>query len=102
MRIEWDEPEGAGWKAVDVELPAEGVVVDVWMQIAPSPMSMGMGDEFGVPDAWREGSKWRHIYRGEPADLHAHYVSHWRERLPGAIPLGPGWGMAPALNMVRA
>lgn len=100
MKIAWDKPDGSGWK-VAKQKPPVNEVVDVWMRIAPSALSMGMSDEFGVPDAWWDGAKWRHMYRGAAAELDSSYVSHWRQRQPGALRFGPGWSAAPA-HMVPA
>lgn len=69
-----------GWRKVSKFAEADGVVVDVWLTIYASPLSMGFSDSFGVPDAWRDGGKWMHTYRGAPAQLDERYVSHWRPR----------------------
>lgn len=98
MKIVWDEPEGTGWQPIESGPPPDDRVVDVWMQIAPSARSMGLSDEFGVPDAWRSNGRWQHVYRGKPEELDGSYVSHWRERQPGALAFGPGWGPAPQLE----
>lgn len=73
------EEKGAGWKSIK-SAPRDGSVIDVWLTIHPSPHSMGMGDSFGVPDAWFENGKWVHTYRGKPTELDASYITHWRPR----------------------
>jgi hypothetical protein len=96
MKVIWDKLEGGGWKTLSRKtLPSEKVVVDVWMRIPASPRSFGMSDEFGVPDAWREGGVWYHIFNGRPEPVASEYISHWRDRQPGELRLGLGWGSAP-------
>lgn len=65
------------WRKID-SAPKDGTVIDLWLSIHASPLSMGMSDEFGVPDAWWDGSRWVHTYRGRPTELYGHYVTHWR------------------------
>jgi hypothetical protein len=76
------EQKGAGWKTIK-SAPRDGAVIDVWLTISASPMSMGMSDSFGVPDAWFQDGKWVHTYRGKPTELDRHYVTHWRSRTAG-------------------
>lgn len=52
--------------------------VDVWMHVAASPLSFGMGDAFRVADCWRnEQGKWVHDFRGKEAELNDGYITHW-------------------------
>lgn len=73
------EKKGRGWRAIK-DAPRDGTVIDVWVKIHASPMSMGFSDEFGVPDAWFENGKWVHMYRGRATELYTHYVTHWRPK----------------------
>lgn len=71
------EDRGKGWKPIK-SAPRDGTLVDVWLEIHASPRSMGMGDSFGVPDAWFKDGKWVHTYRGKPTELDQSYITHWR------------------------
>lgn len=73
------EERGKGWKTIK-SAPLDGTVVDVWLEIYPSARSMGMGDAFGVPDAWFKDGKWVHMYRGAPTELERSYITHWRPK----------------------
>lgn len=73
------EKKGRGWKPIK-DAPRDGTIIDVWLEIHPSPLSMGMGDSFGVPDAWFQDGKWVHTYRGKPTELNSWYITHWRPR----------------------
>lgn len=75
------ENRDADWKPIE-SAPRDGTVIDVWMEIHPSPRSMGMGDSFGVPDAWFSEGKWVHMHRGNPAELEHSYITHWRPKSP--------------------
>lgn len=68
-----------GWQPI-ADAPRDGTVIDVWMEIHPSPMSMGMSDSFGVPDAWFENGKWVHTYKGRPTELDSNYITLWRSK----------------------
>lgn len=65
------------WKPIK-GAPRDGTVIDLWLSVHASPRSMGMSDEFGVPDAWFEDGKWVHIYKGKPTELYTDYVTHYR------------------------
>lgn len=65
------------WRTIELFRGADGERVTLWLSISPSPMSMGMGDAFAVPDCWREGGAWVHEYRGRPTELASHYVTHF-------------------------
>ena len=71
------EEKGKGWKPIE-SAPRDGTVIDVWLEIHASPMSMGMSDSFGVPDAWFKDGKWVHMYRGLPTELETGYIKQWR------------------------
>lgn len=73
------EKKGRGWFPIKTA-PRDGTVIDLWLTIHASPRSMGMGDCFGVPDAWFENGKWVHIYRGKSAELESDYITHWRQK----------------------
>lgn len=73
------EKKEGDWQSIKTA-PQDGTVIDLWLDINPSPLSMGMGDSFGVPDAWFENGKWVHMYRGKPTELDRHYIKHWRSR----------------------
>lgn len=73
------EEKGRGWKPIK-SAPRDGTIVDLWLEINPSPRSMGMGDSFGVPDAWFRDGEWVHTYRGKPMRLETSYITHWRKR----------------------
>ncbi len=69
--------KGSSWRSIS-KPPADEIIVDIWMNIHPSPRSMGIGDQFCVTNAWRRDSKWFHTYRGAEAELYTDYVTHWR------------------------
>lgn len=73
------DEKGEGWLDIKTA-PRDGTVIDVWLDIHPSPRSMGLGDSFGVPDAWFEGGRWVHTIRGKPTELDAGYITHWRPK----------------------
>jgi hypothetical protein len=73
------EKKGRGWFPIETA-PRDGTVIDLWMSIYASPLSMGMADSFGVPDAWFENGKWVHTFRGKPTELEKHYITHWRPK----------------------
>lgn len=75
------EEKGEGWRTIKTA-PRDGTVIDVWLDINPSPLSMGMGDSFGVPDAWFENGKWVHMYKGTATELDRHYITLWRPKAP--------------------
>lgn len=75
------EKRGRGWKRI-ASAPRDGTVIDVWLEISASPLSMGMGDSFGVPDAWFQDGKWVHMYRGKKTALDNWYITHWRPKSP--------------------
>lgn len=51
--------------------------VDLWMHIVASPMSMGFGDAFRVPNCWKVDGKWFHLHEGQEKELASHYITHW-------------------------
>ncbi len=51
--------------------------VDLWIHVNPSPLSMGMGDSWRIPDCWRVGGKWVHRHKNEIKELAVHYLTHW-------------------------
>lgn len=73
------EEKNEGWEPIK-SAPLDGTVVDVWLEIHASPRSMGMGDSFGVPDAWFADGRWVHTYRGKPTELDRSYITHWRPK----------------------
>lgn len=73
------EERGAGWKNIK-SAPRDGTIIDLWLEVHPSPLSMGLGDSFGVPDAWFQDGKWVHTYRGKPTELDRSYITHWRPK----------------------
>jgi len=68
-----------GWRKIE-SAPKDGAVVDVWLKICATPMSFGVADSFGVPDAWYSDGKWLHQYRGSPTELNSQYITHWRKK----------------------
>lgn len=73
------EERGDGWEPI-ASAPQDGTIIDVWLEIHPSPRSMGMGDSFGVPDAWFQDGRWVHMYRGKPTELDRWYITYWRPK----------------------
>lgn len=73
------EEKRKGWKPIK-SAPRDGTIIDLWLEIYASPMSMGMSDSFGVPDAWFADGKWVHTYRGKPTELETSYITHWRPK----------------------
>ena len=73
------EEKGKGWKPIK-SAPRDGTVIDLWLEIHASPMSMGWADSFGVPDAWFQDGKWVHTYRGKPTELQTDYIKKWRPK----------------------
>ena len=67
----------APWKTIRQFRGKDGERVTLWLDIAPSRRSFGMGDAFAVADCWREGGKWVHDYRGKPTELQRDYITHW-------------------------
>jgi hypothetical protein len=68
----------SGWKKIqNFKLP-DLEKVNIWLTIWASPRSMGMGDAFEVPDAWRLNGKWFHVHNGKDTEIYADYVTHWR------------------------
>lgn len=67
----------AAWRPIKTFKGAEGERVTLWLSWGASPLTMGMGDAFAVPDCWRQGGKWVHVYRGGPAELETSYITHW-------------------------
>lgn len=76
------ESKGKEWKSIK-SAPRDGTIIDLWLSIHASPMSMGMSDDFGVPDAWFQSGKWVHTYCGKPTELEVGYITHWRPRALG-------------------
>ena len=66
-----------GWRSIK-SAPKDGSKLHLWMQIYPSPASMGMSDAFAMPDAWFDGANWVHWFRGKPAQLDHNYITHWQ------------------------
>lgn len=56
---------------------SESNPVDLWIHVYASPLSMGMGDSWRIPDCWLQDRKWVHRYRNEIAELDADYLTHW-------------------------
>lgn len=73
------EKKEGKWRLIK-SAPRDGTVIDVWLDISPSPLSMGIGDSFGVPDAWFADGMWVHTYRGKPTELRSDYITHWRAK----------------------
>src|ERR1700753_2281875 len=80
--LEGEPPRADGWRSVRRSKPANGAIVDVWLRWGASARTMGWSDSFGVPDAWREGDRWLHTYRGKPTELNREFVSPWRPTPP--------------------
>lgn len=75
-----DSFSGAGdaWQPIATAPDCDRVEVDLWMEVPPSPRSMGWGDSFRVTNAYRIGKKWFHeTERGEEKELYADYITHW-------------------------
>lgn len=70
------EQKALGWRSMK-SAPKDGTRVHLWMEVYASPMSFGMADQFAVPDAWWDGAKWVHEYRGQPAELRSNYIANW-------------------------
>lgn len=68
---------GEPWKPIKRFKGADGERVTLWLSWGASPLTMGMGDAFAVPDCWRERDCWFHIYRGKPTELADRYITHW-------------------------
>lgn len=70
----------AGWRPIGTFRRRDRENVDLWLVIHPSPMSMGWGDSFRVPDAYRKDGRWFHMY-GTPVpaetEIDMQYVTHW-------------------------
>lgn len=82
MPSSYDDTRGpefdSGWlNTSDFDRP-DREKVNVWLTIYPSPRSMGMGDAYEVPEAWRQDGKWFHVHDGKEAELYSDYVTHWR------------------------
>lgn len=74
------EKKGRGWFPIKTA-PRDGTVIDLWLNVYATPRSMGIGDSFGVPDAWFENGKWVHAHLlGKPAALEKDYITHWRPK----------------------
>lgn len=73
------EEKKGRWLKID-SAPRDGTIIDLWLSIYASPLSMGWSDEFGVPDAWWADGKWVHTYRGKPTELQSAYITHWRPK----------------------
>jgi hypothetical protein len=70
----------AGWRKIK-SAPMDGTHVDLWMRVHASPLSMGMSDEFEVPDSHYADKYWRHLYKGNPEEaLDDWYITHWKPR----------------------
>lgn len=68
MPVSYDDTRGPGkvpgWRKVSSFRRPDCEKVNIWLTIHASPMSMGMGDSFEVPEAWRINGKWFHIHKG--------------------------------------
>lgn len=73
------EKKGRGWLPI-ASAPRDGTIIDLWLNVYASPLSMGIADRFGVPDAWFKDGKWVHTYRGQPTELEIDYITHWRPK----------------------
>lgn len=69
------EKKDGKWRSIK-SAPRDGTIIDLWLEIYPSPMSMGIRDSFGIPDAWFADGKWVHTYHGEPAEIERNYITH--------------------------
>jgi hypothetical protein len=76
-----------GWRKISSFTLGDREKVNLWLTIYPSPRSMGIGDAWEVPGAWREGAKWFHIHNGRPMEINGDYVTHWRPLR--AVPASP-------------
>lgn len=74
------EEMGQEWLPIK-SAPRDGTIIDLWLAVHASPRSFGMGDSFGVPDAWFMDGKWVHTYRGKPEELYTDYITHWRPKV---------------------
>lgn len=66
----------AGWRPIETA-PKDGTRVDLWLSIHASPRSLGMADDFRVPEAWFRDGKWVHVYNYAITELHEPYITHW-------------------------
>ena len=69
-----------GWMPIHKFKLPDRTIIDLWMDIPASPLTMGMSDSFTVPDAWCEHGSWWHTFQGKSAMLNDLYVTHWRRR----------------------
>lgn len=52
--------------------------IDIWMEITPCALSMGMGDSFRVPDCYFKDDKWYHMVGMVEKALDPQWMTHWR------------------------
>lgn len=82
MPEQYDDTRGPGkspgWRKISSFSLPDRQKINVWLTIYPSPLSMGMGDAFEVPEAWRENGKWFHVHKGRSMEIRGNYVTHWR------------------------
>lgn len=65
------------WEPIESFRGADYQLVDLWLQIYPSPRSMCFADSFRVVEAYQKDGKWYHIQAGKELELDADYITHW-------------------------
>ena len=94
LRTALAAPEGPAptpWISVTDRLPEPNERVDVWMAVHASPRSMGLADDFRVPESWQRDGRWFHSHNFAEKELDASYITHWMPmpRSPGPAPEAP-------------
>lgn len=68
----------AAWKPIGSFNEPDGELVDLWLNVYASPMSMGMADKWRAIDCYRQDGEWF----DSGGKLEARYITHWSPRLP--------------------
>lgn len=74
------------WRTIK-SAPRDGTKIDVWLNIYASPLSFGFSDCFEVQNAWFKDGKWVHVHGGKDAEMHSHYITHWK---PAGVEVATG------------